>query len=353
MTLERRIVNQWVRDGDAPVRRAQILRQDVHPEGLDVTRFRFDEEAQVPLFDGAHLISVIRGTGTVVFDQDYALREGVHVFVPGAAPVVGHPGSELIVVSGAPSQARIDRVVVRDENYVRGCATDDGPLRWVLTPQYLSRRLFLHHDAVLSSKSGRPVSWFRTTMFDTNGLPPNDDGESVFKMSYDHRTEPNFCYEVDGEARVRFAERPYEDNRWGPWLPLDGETTYHLNEPEGCPRNKHEVAAHGGHATLFCLFDPAPTGVEQHKTGAYSSYGPLDAILGTPRHEAVLEAHKRFDPMLDELSIRRAQGRASYPPEMIRLHGRGLRAQMAYEETVLNGLSDDRRAVVERWATSV
>jgi hypothetical protein len=44
-------------------------------------------------------------------------------------------------------------------------------LRWVITPQYLSRRIFLHHDPTLLSKSGHPVSWFHTTMFDVAGLP--------------------------------------------------------------------------------------------------------------------------------------------------------------------------------------
>jgi hypothetical protein len=185
-------------------------------------------------------------------------------------------------------------------------------------------------------------------MFDTEGLPPNDDGVPVFKMSYDHRTEPNFCYDVVGDARVRFAERPYEDGRWTPWVRLDGETTYHLNEPEGCPRNKHEVASRGGHATLFCLFDPAPTGVEQHQAGAYSSYGPLEAILGTPRHQAVLEAHARFDPLLDELSMAHALGN----DEEEGMFEEGRAAQRAYEKRLLEQLDPSRRRVLEPWLTA-
>ena len=273
------------------------------------------------------------------------------MYSPRATTVTGNAGAEVIVVSVPPSQARVERVVVRDERFVIGCATPEGPLRWVLTPQYLSRRIFLHHDAVIRSKSGRPISWFRTTMFDVDGLPPNDDGEPVFRMSYDHRTEPNFCYDVIGEARVRFAEHPYDSNTWGPWVALDSETTYHLNEAEGCPRNKHEVFARGGHATLFCMFDPAPTGVEQHKAGAYSSYGPLEETLGTARYEAVLAAHARFDPVVEALSVARSLGEV---PEasLVERFEEGRAAQLAFERRLLDALDQARRSVVERWAST-
>ena len=140
-------------------------------------------------------------------------------------------------------------------------------------------------------------------MFDMAGLPGNEDGEPVFKMSYNSRTEFNVCYDVKGAARVRMAQHPYTETeqRWGPWLPLDGDSTYHLNEPAGGPeeeclidtttgnrqfyRNKHEVHIVNGQVTLFCLFDPAPTGVERHRPGEYSDYEPLSQVLGTGAYE--------------------------------------------------------------------
>ena len=85
-----------------------------------------------------------------------------------------------------------------------------SPFVELLTLQYLSRRIFLHHDPTLLSKSGNPVSLFHTTMFDVDGLPKNEDGEPVFKMSYNSRTEFNVCYDVKGIARVRMAEHPYK-----------------------------------------------------------------------------------------------------------------------------------------------
>ena len=109
--------------------------------------------------------------------------------------------------------------------------------RWVLTPQYLSRRVFLYNDQTLLSKNRDPVSWFHTTMFDVNGLPVNDDGLSVFKMSYDNQTEPNVCFDVSGTARVRMAYHPYsvKSQIWGEWQSLDNDTTYYVNEAVDSP----------------------------------------------------------------------------------------------------------------------
>jgi hypothetical protein len=39
-------------------------------------------------------------------------------------------------------------------------------------------------------------------MFDVAGLPKNEEGDSVFKMSYNSRTEFNVCYDVKGKAKV-------------------------------------------------------------------------------------------------------------------------------------------------------
>src|SRR5262249_18756391 len=141
------------------------------------------------------------------------------------------------------SQARGRNLLLRDETFLAACAAGSQSLRWVLTPQYLSRRVFLHHDPILLSKSGNPVSWFHTTMFDVIGLPNNDEGEPVFKMSYNSRTEFNVIYDVEGEARVRFARHPYRSagQVWEPWQPIDGDTTYHLNEAAGGPDEECEI----------------------------------------------------------------------------------------------------------------
>jgi hypothetical protein len=99
------------------------------------------------------------------------------------------------------------------------------------------------------------------------------------------------------------AQHPYREAKqlWGPWHLLDGESTYHLNEAGGSPeeecrideatqtlqtlRNKHEVHIAEGHVSLFCLFDPAPAGIERHRPGEYSDYEPLSQLLGTKPYE--------------------------------------------------------------------
>ena len=52
-------------------------------------------------------------------------------------------------------------------------------------------------------------------------------------------------------------------------------------------RNKHEVHIVDGHVTLFCIFDPAPTGIERHRPGEYSDYEPLSQVLGTGRTKLI------------------------------------------------------------------
>jgi hypothetical protein len=116
---------------------------------------------------------------------------------------------------------------------------------------------------------------------------------------------------------------------WGPWLALDGDATYHLNEAAGGPeeecridaktgrrqvfRNKHEVFIADGHVSLFCQFDPAPTGAERHKPGEYSDYEPLSEVVGTERYEIQQKEMERFDEMVDRLSLAHALGGADAP----------------------------------------
>jgi hypothetical protein len=255
-------------------------------------------------------------------------------------------------------------LIVRDEQFLSACAVGAQSLRWILTPQYLSRRIFLHHDRALTSKSGHPVSWFHTTMFDVSGLPVNEDGNPVFKMSYNSRTEFNVIYDVVGEARVRLARHPYDARKWDEWLKLDGESTYHLNEAAGCAeeerfvengeertlRNRHEVHIDGGHVSLFCAFDPAPTGIERHRPGEYSDYEPISRILGTPEYRLHQQEIGKFDEMVDHLSMAKAKGdldrHRDTPIYQRFVEGRA--AQGAIESALAKTLASRAKAI-QRW----
>ena len=337
-TMQKLIKNNWQREPGAPFERAQILRHDIHPEGLDVDRIRFIGAGRLaPEPRVGHIISVLKGSGVLLaadqVSQPLQVEEGVHIYLPpcreSALDVA--PGTELLCVSGASAaQARGKKLLLRDETFLAACASGSQSLRWTFTSQYLSRRVFLHHDQVLLSRSGHPVSWFRTTMFDVAGLPPNEEGGPVFKMSYNSRTECNVCYNVQGNARVRMARHPYVQTKqlWGAWNRLDGDSTYHLNEAAGSAeeerhiddrtgasryfRNKHEVhIGEGGYVTLCCLFDPAPTGVERHQPGEYSDYEPLSQVIGTRAYEDHRREIAKYDEMLDNLSLAKAMGELS------------------------------------------
>jgi len=303
----------------------------------------------------------------------------VHLYLPPGLEVVleAEPETELMRVSSpTASQTRGKRLLLRDEKFLAACASGSQLLRWVLTPQYLSRRIFLHHDPVLLSKSGHPVSWFRTTMFDVAGLPRNEEGEPVFKMSYNSRTEFNVCYDVKGIARVRMAKHPYQETNqlWGPWLSLDGNSTYHLNEAAGSSeeecridekthtkqflRNKHEVHIIDGYVSLFCLFDPAPTGIESHRPGEYSDYESLSQVLGTKTYETLQQEIARYDEMVDRLSLEKAMGRLKTlnANPLWQLYLQGREAQMAIEADLAKALAAEgsgRESVLEHWMQSV
>jgi hypothetical protein len=382
--MQKLIKNNWHRKPKEPFACAQILRHDVHPEGLDVDRIRFIEAGSfTPGSNTGHIISVLRGNGELRFANDGKqaphVEAGVHMYVPPGLETIldAQPGTELLRASGASaSQARGKRFILRDEKFLAACTSDSQSLRWILTPQYLSRRIFLHHDPILLSKSGNPVSWFRTTMFDVAGLPGNEDGEPVFKMSYNSRTEFNVCYHVEGTARVRMAQHPYrgKNQLWGPWLLLDAESTYHLNEAAGGPeeeriidevtqseqslRNKHEVYILDGHVTLFCLFDPAPTGVERHRPGEYSDYEPLSQVLGTSQHEIHQREIARFDEMVDRLSVAKATRELDSleGSPMWELYMRGREAQAAIEARLMKVIAAEgngRDRILAGWIQSV
>lgn len=381
--MQKLIKNNWCRKPGDPFAKIRILNHEIHPEGLDIDRVRFFEPGRLePSADVGHIFSVLKGCGSLHIDGDnrspFRLAAGVHFYLPaGKGSIVdGAPGTELLCVSGASaSQARGKDFLLRDEKFVAACASGSQSLRWTFTPQYLSRRIFLHHDPVLLSKSGNPVSWFRTTMFDVAGLPCNEDGEPVFKMSYNSRTECNVCYDVKGDARVRMALHPYgtSGQSWGPWLRLDDDTTYHLNEAAGSTeeesfidevtrtsqflRNKHEVHIVDGHVTLCCLFDPAPTGVENHRPGEYSDYEPLSKVLGTLLYEMHQREIEKYDEMVDTLSLAKAMGvlKTFHGTPVWKLYVQGREAQISIESKILATLAADgngRASVLADWIQS-
>jgi hypothetical protein len=379
-TLPNVIKNAWVPAATGPFTVARILDHHTGPEGLDVERVRFEGAGSLALDAAApHLVSVLSGGFTLRSDQDggppLQLSVTAHAYIPPGwgARIEAPARAELLRVSGATAaQARGTRLLVRDEAFLAACATGSESLRWILTSQYLSRRIFLHHDATLRSKSGAPVSWYRTTMFDVAGLPPGDEGDPVFKMAYNSRTEFNVCYQVQGRARVRMAEHPYRDQgqSWGPWLTIDGDSTYHVNEVPGgeeeetwvdggtgevrTSRNKHEVHIVDGHVTLFCLFDPAPTGIERHRPGTYSDYEPLARILGTERYDDFRRDIVRFDEMVDVLSMAQARGELESLRGSTMWHRylEGREAQAAHESALLATLASEgsgRQAILAPW----
>lgn len=377
--MEKAIKNNWNRKNGSSFATANILDNGVHPEGLDVKRIRFyDRSTHMPNSAVGHIISILTGNGKIILsDKNKALNigSGVHLYLPPEKEYVLNleAGTEILKVSGSSGfHARGDKLLLRDEKFLSACAVGMQSLRWILTPQYLSRRIFLYNDKTLLSKADNPVSWFRTTMFDVTGLPKNDEGESVFKMSYNSKTEFNVCYEVEGEARVRMAKHPYQnrEQNWSEWICIDGETTYHLNEAAGGPeeeyyidkitnekkslRNRHEVYIQNGYVTLFCLFDPAPTGIERHKPGEYSDYEPLSKVIGTKLFENYQKEIAKFDKMVDQLSIAKAENKLEEYKDSTswELYLRGKAAQKNIETALFKSLEDDgkgRSSVILPW----
>jgi hypothetical protein len=209
-------------------------------------------------------------------------------------------------------------------------------------------------------------------MFDVAGLPENENGEPVFKMSYNSRTEFNVCYDVKGDSRVRMAKHPYKKmgQEWTQWFTLDSDSTYHLNEAAGCSeeescldpdtqsqvflRNKHEVYIADGYVTLFCLFDPAPTGVEHHHPGEYSDYEPLSQVIRTPMYEIHQREIAKYDAMVDQLSMAKAMGELSacYSTPAWELYLQGKNAQLAIEAELAKFLVAEGRGrehVLANW----
>ena len=159
---------------------------------------------------------------------------------------------------------------------------------------------------------------------------------------------------------------PYreQDQPWGPWQTLSGDTTYYLCEDASLSewvqsdkglkprRNKHEVQIEDGYVSLMCMHSPACTGVERHSTGAYSEYGDLKEVLGTPDHLRYLEQIAPLDEMVDALSLARALGNDLQALPHWRRYQDGLAAQRLSESTLLadlRGQGHGREAILTPW----
>ncbi len=351
---------------------ARILKHDVHPEGLDFDRARFSGDATYEMpRDAGSLLSVLSGTLELATSEhkSLTLEAGTHVYLPpNSQPRLrGQAGTDILhACAPAAHRARGTHMMVRSDRFIAGCALAGRSLRWILTPQYLSRRAFLHHDRTLVSPRGEPLSWFHTTMFDARGLPENNEGSPVFKMSYNHRTEPNVCYEVKGSAHVRIAHHPYSESQaWGPWQTLTGDVTYHLCEDldesewvagdgktQEPRRNKHEVRILNGHVSLVCMHNPGCTGAERHSEGEYTGYGDLAEVLGTAEHLAHLERISPMDSVVDALSLALAMGQDPKTLAEWAAYKEGLACQQAVEADLLETLrleGHGREQILASW----
>jgi len=372
------IHNKWQQIDEGQFH-ATILSRDIHPEGLDVSRFSFEQDREVKLnpSDG-HIVSILNGQVQLKvnsLNNPLELDSFVHLYIPPREDAIlkSSAGTQFIHIAGPAEQARGEKLIIRDEQFLRATADNNRTFRWVLTPQYLSRRVVLYHDKTLVSKSHFPVSWFRTTMFDVYGLPPNEDGLPVFKMQYDNQTEANVCYDVGGDSKVRMAYHPYtdKDQKWADWQRIGNDSTYYLNEATHSPevewrtnpdtgeklasRNKHEVyIPEGGYVSLCCLFDPGPTGDEKHLPGKYSAYQDVKKVIGTEVYQQYLSSLNPFDEMVDKLSLLKAQGLLNGIDKnpIWNCYEEGRKSQLNIESKLVQHLQMEKRgrdAVVLKW----
>jgi hypothetical protein len=206
-------------------------------------------------------------------------------------------------------------------------------------------------------------------MFDVAGLPKREGSRSSRCLQL--ANEFNVCYDVEGRARAWPSHPIARRKAWAVATARRG-FHYHLNEGRRQPEEERRVDAAtrarsssatnevhivDGHVTLFCLFDPAPTGVERHRPGAYSDYEPLSQVLGTTAYETHKQEIARYDRMVDQLSMAKArdgldevQGTAAWE-----LYLEGREAQAAIEGELVRTMATEgggRQRVVQRWMQS-
>jgi len=104
--MQKIIRNDWRRESGEPFARAHILSHEIHPEGLDIDRFRFIEAGDLkPRTSVGHLLSVLRGTArlrlAVSNAQQLHLEAGVHLYLPPGLESIlsADPGTELLCVT--------------------------------------------------------------------------------------------------------------------------------------------------------------------------------------------------------------------------------------------------------------
>ena len=370
-TTKKVLCNKWKKaanNGEPGISR--ILGRNEGIEGIDFTRYRFRAGDQLRLENNdGHLFSVQSGRVLLqsnLESNDLSLVAGTHTYIPpnsNSRLKFTEDGMAIHAAANA-GQSRGQILLVHDERFLASS-------RFVLTPQYLSRRAFLHRDETLLSSTGNPVAWFHTTMFDTQGLPLNNEGIEVFKMSYNYQSEVNVIYKAEGAARVRFAIHPYttaQSQDWTTWERLGDDTTYCLNEggdgPEvehyidsdgkitGSLRNRHEVFIEpGGHLSLCCLFDPAPTGLEIHEPGEYSSYCAVESILATQEYQEFLEDVAVTDEMIRELSLLAARNdsRGVVSSPYWRTYQNSLATARKIQDDLIAGIAEARKDIVRPW----
>jgi hypothetical protein len=373
---------------------ANVLNALDHSEGHDLDRVRFTGQGEFrPQDTEGHVISFTGGKGVLEITnptthetESYevgsehiggeGLEGEVHCYIPKgfSARIISSADKPLtfekmssnqVAGSDAPGTEfliRDERVMQNNHGEIEFEGDRQQVTRWVVTPQYTSRRAFLDHDATLTAKlkpgqtTPDPVSMWHTSMNDTTQLADsalNADNIKVFRMSYNNGTEFNIVQKVTGpepedgrpKAEVRYAIHPYMDEndpvamreqQWSPWMPLDEAPTYYLNEPAGAEervterpageeeqqkelRNRHEVRiSEGCRVYLHCSFNPAPTGSEMHAVGKYSGYAKAADTKALPRYGAYIAEMRRLDEVLDresKISLRR-EGIASQAYEL-------------------------------------
>lgn len=338
-------------------------------EGLDSRRLEIKAD-RTYFFDNqlGHVATIIKGQSyfSCKSHEKLKLEAFTSFFIPvgESASIKSTSGNLQILLVSAPSSQTVGkRFLLKNHKFVNACTNTQQSMRHILTEQYLSRRIFLRHDETLLSKSGDPISWHHTTMFDTKSLPLNEEKITVFRMSYNTKTEINICFDVPILSKVRFAVHPYSTSsqEWTKWEEIDSNTCYNLNEsPDEMEmiksedgtirgyRNKHEVhIPENGYVTLMCLFNPATTGIEKHVTGKFSDYGKgIDDMNILP----FLSELSKYDQMVEELSIKQSLGEDIEKVGSYKVYQEGIKNQIAIEEELLSSIAE-RKNIVEMWKT--
>lgn len=369
----------------------KIMDKNTDIFGVDTIRVKIPSNKKFKLNNSeGHIITVIYGKGVLKINSisdTLTTEKGSHMFIPlneNAEFESKSEDFELVVLSASKENVTGKKFLIKNNLFLKISTSEDTLLRWITTPQYLSRRVFLHHESTLVSKIGFPVSWNNTTMFDCTGLPLNDVGLPVFRMSYNNNTEINCCYDVPITSKVRYAKHPYKTNtnntdnnnntvkqEWSDWADIDSNTTYSLVETAEqaeiitetleitetkdkdngiskdnnnsstttvtkAHRNKHEIfIPEKSYVSLCCMFDPGITGIEKHIKGQYSDYVPVSETIKTQSYKDYLQILTQVDIMIESLSLDYALGKDIKKNEYYEAFKNGLEKQKEIENQLM------------------